>query len=399
MRAEARGYNQFGGKHHETAALRNVLAHGGVVAPHTEQPFTEALLFGIAGGIAAAHAVFTIAYQPCFIPIWRNMGHFALTVADKLRLTIHLSETTSGRLSETALKQFLAGGDPVMVWGDMASMPYHALPAEWVRFFRHVFVVYGYDEDADKIMVADRACVPLTITHTQLHASRSAIGYFKRRLAVIEPPDEVVGLEQAALDGMRVVCQNMIAPHGRRSGLKGLEQWAAMLVGRKSKLAWPQLFTAPALLFDSLQSVYYFGEMRGTGGGAFRQMYADFLDEAAVITARPGLHDVADLYRECAAAWTALAEAALSDDIALLGEARGLIAERTTLYEAHGQAALEQMNRITDQLWEIRTALERNNQPSQPEVDALLANLREHVLRVHRAEQEAVELLALLVGW
>jgi hypothetical protein len=37
------GYKPLGGKHPETAALKNVLAYHGVTALHTGQPFSEAI--------------------------------------------------------------------------------------------------------------------------------------------------------------------------------------------------------------------------------------------------------------------------------------------------------------------------------------------------------------------
>lgn len=397
---QIRNYNQFGGQHHESAALRNILAHWGVTAPHTGQPLSEPLLFGIAGGIAATYYFSSITPQPRFAPIWRNMGNFAEVVCDKLHLTTHVSETSSNKVAERDLKAFLEGGDPVIVWGDMASMPYHALPDEWIRFFRHVFVVYGYDDASDQFMIADRASVPLTITSAELQASRRAIGYFKRRGQVIEPVDEIEGLPAAVISGIRVVCQSIIAPKGAgHSGLNGLQRWADSLVNHRNKRSWPLMLAARGPLFDSLCSIYYFGEMRGTGGGAYRNMYADFLDEAAVITNKPGLHDAAELYRAAAQAWRTLDEAALPDDIAPLAGARSLIAQRTALYEQYGAARLDEMNAITERLWQLRTELDREASPTSPEVDALLANLRDHVLRVHDAEKEAAELLALLVGW
>ncbi len=47
-------YKQFGGKHSETSALKNILAQMNVIAPHTGEPFTEEMLLGIGGGIAGS---------------------------------------------------------------------------------------------------------------------------------------------------------------------------------------------------------------------------------------------------------------------------------------------------------------------------------------------------------
>jgi len=62
------GYKHFGGRQVEAGALKNVLAHLGVVAPHTGQPFGDALLFGIGGGIGLGYFVYASAsYTALFV--------------------------------------------------------------------------------------------------------------------------------------------------------------------------------------------------------------------------------------------------------------------------------------------------------------------------------------------
>lgn len=57
------GYSQFGGAHWETSAIRNVLAHQGVTAPHTRASLSEALLLGLAG-ISVLYFVFEYEGYP-----------------------------------------------------------------------------------------------------------------------------------------------------------------------------------------------------------------------------------------------------------------------------------------------------------------------------------------------
>ena len=45
------GYDYFGGIHPETATVANYLRFLGVTDPATGKPFSEAMLFGIAGGL------------------------------------------------------------------------------------------------------------------------------------------------------------------------------------------------------------------------------------------------------------------------------------------------------------------------------------------------------------
>ena len=54
-------YHQFDGLHWDTGTIRNVLDYQGVKAPHTGKPFTEAMLFGISGGVIAGY--FTFEYK------------------------------------------------------------------------------------------------------------------------------------------------------------------------------------------------------------------------------------------------------------------------------------------------------------------------------------------------
>src|SRR5262245_55501415 len=53
------GYPGFdAGEHHDSTLLARLLEQAGVRAPHTNQPYTEATLTGLAGGIGFMYAVF-----------------------------------------------------------------------------------------------------------------------------------------------------------------------------------------------------------------------------------------------------------------------------------------------------------------------------------------------------
>ncbi|MFP6858952.1 MAG: hypothetical protein VCA73_16860 [Roseibacillus sp.] len=48
-------YNQFDGHHYETGTVHNYLAFTGARAPHTRNPYSEALLLGVSGGIVTGY--------------------------------------------------------------------------------------------------------------------------------------------------------------------------------------------------------------------------------------------------------------------------------------------------------------------------------------------------------
>ncbi len=96
----------------------------------------------------------------------------------------------------------------------------------------------------------------------------------------------------------------------RNFGVPGLAKWADLLTAPRDPKGWPRLLAAPGRQLQLLTWLYDWVETAGTGGGFFRSMYAEFLEEAAGPLGRPGLATLAGSYRELAAAWTTLAETA-----------------------------------------------------------------------------------------
>jgi hypothetical protein len=56
-----KNYQQFNGRHWETGTVCNFYDCRGVKAPHTSQPYSEALFMGVSGGIVMGYFVF--AYE------------------------------------------------------------------------------------------------------------------------------------------------------------------------------------------------------------------------------------------------------------------------------------------------------------------------------------------------
>src|SRR5688572_26966595 len=127
------GFDHFGGVHHATAILRNLLTFVGVRHPQSNEPLSEALCFGISGGIGAGYS---------FCPSIARHGvgsgvnvvgryHSYATDASWYQRAFELLGLRS-RVTETggqgkALQNLLAeltDGRPAIVWCDRASLPY-----------------------------------------------------------------------------------------------------------------------------------------------------------------------------------------------------------------------------------------------------------------------------------
>ena len=393
-----RNYAQFGGRHCETGALRNVLAHYGVAAPHTGKPFSEEMLLGIGGGIGCSYQVFEVEDDAIFFPGCRHGEPKTLMIEEicgRLGLGSSLCETASGARAAADLEAVLCAGRPAPVWVDMALLPYLAIP-EKGHFGGHVIVVYGIDDGSGDVLIADRAARGVRAGAADFAAARASkckpFPPHHKMLEIVEPeePVQVQTLERAVVRGIGDCWRQLLQGPVQNIGLGALEKWAELVVNDKNAKGWPRVFRTPASLYGALASTYTFIEASGTGGGAFRLMYADFLDEAAEVLGQKALRKVAAQYRRCARLWSDVARAALPDDVPDLRAARELLAEKNRIFEAQAEGALERMHAINLELEKI---LARARAAFPGDAARVLGGLSDALVRVHAAELDAVRLL------
>jgi len=146
-------------------------------------------------------------------------------------------------------------------------------------------------------------------------------------------------------------------------------------------------------LYAALTWVVYWIEASGTGGGAFRRMYAGFLDEAAGALGRPELHELASGYRELAAGWTALAEAALPDRVPGLGRARDLLVRKHRLVQERGAEAATEVVAVVRELDALGEELRRDFPLDAGAARVLLEELAERVTGLRAGEEQAATAL------
>src|SRR5262249_22872627 len=149
------GYKHQASKHSETGHLRNILAHHGVVAPHTGEPFTEAMLLGLGGGLDGAYFLCGGCGDGKFLVLGgRRVGvstraEFLETVARRLGATARVQETGGARAAVGNLTAALAAGQPTVVWVALGLVPYHLVAEGTGKGLMYTLLVHGLDEDAD----------------------------------------------------------------------------------------------------------------------------------------------------------------------------------------------------------------------------------------------------------
>ncbi|GAB4579253.1 MAG: hypothetical protein Fur0022_19910 [Anaerolineales bacterium] len=391
-------YNEFKGFHWETGTVRNYYAYRGVKAPHTGEPYSEALLMGISGG--AVMGYFTFAYEghdpQCRI-LTRNTFDPLETMLTRLGVAQHVQHTANPDKGRANLLDTLDSGIPAIVWADYFLLPYTynptALEAMWAML---PILVYGYDEAANTVWIADRAEVPLTATPAELQAARARVKQDKFRILTLDPPNpaKLVSAVQAGIwDCLKIYTEAPLRGPKNNFGLQAYKNWADLLTKPKGRLSWENHFPAGRAMFGALTEIYDTIHFFNGHACAERPLYADFLDEASLILKRPALKTAAEHFRKAARAWETLGLALLPDQVAPFKEARDLMHRRAHLFRTQGNAAIGEIRTLQTRLNALKTQMETDFPLSPAEVVAFRKSLAEQVLHVHDVEKEAVTVL------
>jgi hypothetical protein len=391
----------FPGNIPAATALRVLLAHAGVRDPHTKEPFSEAMVFGIAGGIGIG--VFSFLYEKenfaSFFVAGRHSWQDDLTyfegACDRLGLKPVVKEATGAKAADKQLREALADG-PCIAWVDAAHLPHLALPAMFSGGAYHVITVYRIDDAKGEALIGDRGDEPVTIPLAALAEARGRIKKQKNRLLSLPPSKGTQDLAALVEGGLRACHQGLVKQRMTNFTLEAIRVWGERMHGSKDKEAWERVFTPGKRLWRGLVSIYDFIEHYGTGSGLCRPIFADFLREAGEALKRPKLHSLAEGYAELGRAWSALADAALPDTVPPLRKAKELHARKAELLAA-GDSVEE-----VGALWKEIADLERQAGECFPLSEAQSAALRQalqsRIMALYESEVAAHEAMGQVIS-
>lgn len=392
-------YHQFDGLNWETGPVRNALDYQGIKAPHTGKSLSEALLFGISGGVIAGYFTFEYkGFDPWLHFLTRNTLDPMPTLRDRLGISAQVKQTDNPEKGLKNLTDALDAGKPALVWADMFSLPYNNLKGGDENGAMFPVLVYGYD--GETVHIADRAKVPLTVDADVFAKARARTRSNKHRMMTLDVPnlDKLPGAVEA---GIRTTTAYMLdepplKPMKGKFGLDAFQRWADLL-GSSKKDGWAKAYPG-AKLYSILLTGYRYINLWGSGGNGSRDQYADFLDEAAVILSKQSLKQVAALYRQSATLWGELNTALLPDNIPTFKETRDLMQRQYDLFIAKGGDSLAERADISKRLDAIQTAIKQDFPLNEAETAALRENLRARVLTLGEAERTAVTALREAIG-
>jgi len=279
------------GRHPDTAALTRLLAALGVTDATGGRPLSEAMALGVAGGIGFAYFVFEYEDLTTFYLGGRLNSHVQKQDATEAALTrlgvpFQARRTAGPATAERHLRAALDQGRPAIVTVDPTRLGLRAVP-DWLAGMlpQDVLVEPGDGEP----VLWDLAPAPVPVTWAELAEARAGVRSARHRLVVAEPPAGPVDLAGAAAAGIADTWAGMLDPPMGNFGVPGLAKWARLLTAPRDPKGWPRLLADPGRQSQLLTWLYHWVETADTGGGFFRAMYAEFLEEAAGPLDRPGL--------------------------------------------------------------------------------------------------------------
>ncbi|MCG3039199.1 BtrH N-terminal domain-containing protein [Streptomyces sp. S1A] len=279
----------FVGSHCESTTLVNLLRQRDI-------DLSESFVFGLAGGLSFIYWRTKQMPTP-FVGGRIKPDLLSANLADALNLRLSVHETSSARRAKENLLAELDSGNFVGLKLDRYLLDYST---DDFRFAAHYVACVGYDGDRFAL-VETRPLGLRWASGESLASARKPGGPMssRNRAFTLEPrkgglPD----LGEAARRGIRAAAERFLNPPISNFGFKGMHKVADLM---------PQWLDALESPEDGLPEISTVMEDAGTGGGLFRTMWADFLEETAELTGIGDFHDISESYREVAKRWTEVA--------------------------------------------------------------------------------------------
>ena len=327
------------GIHPPTAALAKILKFKKVNNPYHHEPYSEALLLGIGGGLDVGYILFQFPHLPNpilslgFRNPWNHTRAFLETLTDRLNLAVQFQDFDNEKLAQSALQKTLKNDGLAIVWVDKASLPYHGLPEVLKGYINHQVAVYARDGRLWRLYLDDLSRQPIEIREKTFTGARANLSQNNFLMMVYEGARDlnVQELRGVITQGIRDCATRLTRPL-KTIGISTLETWAEKLTDHHDRMGWPQVFQNQQGLLPVLRMVYESIKLNGTGGFALRKTYADFLHEAAGILSNPAFNAVAGQYLQLANHWSILADNALPSSVPDFDRIKNLLNKK---YEAY----------------------------------------------------------------
>jgi hypothetical protein len=381
-------YDTFGaGQHRISSLLARLLRQAGHVAP-SGQPYTEAMMCGLGGGIGFMYAIFEYQGLPPLITIVAQHHPDPWLPAVLGRLGVDAVEGHSARPAPAmdALRAGLDRGEAVWCTVDRTGLAWHA-GATALSIDPYPVVVAGAHDGT--LLLDDRDPVPHPVAEADFAAAWSRHAKGRHHRVTLDRAGRAVDLPGAIRSAVATTVAHMTGPvlgnnFDVNFGLSGLARFADQLRDTRTRSGWVRRFAEPGAFAWALFRLHECLELEYTAPAATRPLYADFLDEASGVTGRTRWAEAAALFRESGRSWSRLADLA-AETADAEPEVAELAHRRMTVAMTRGRAGADEIRELTGRIAAI----------DAPGPDpALLVELADLVDAARSTEERALAALA-----
>ncbi|EMA52037.1 BtrH N-terminal domain-containing protein [Halococcus thailandensis] len=276
------------GAHCGSASLRNLAAHYG-------WGFDEPLCFGLGAGIGFGY------YEkgPASRTIMGRSSWLESRFFETLAIPFEEGDGEDWEMAWEAVGARVAGGTPVVLFADLYYLDYYGTDT---HFGPHTLVCLG--TEGDDVLLSDSEFetvqrLPIDRLRRAWGSEHGFVGPLSNRWLAVdsERPSPNASIESAARTAISRAAEGMLTDG--ESGAWGTQGVAGIRRFARELPEWTELDDASWSARFAYQNV----ERRGTGGGAFRRLYADFLAQLDFLD-----DSFADRTRAIADDWSALGE-------------------------------------------------------------------------------------------
>ena len=309
MKTMIDNYVSFPGAHCGSVAMRGLLNH------YCDLEIPEAAVFGLGSGAASVY-IKGPDLNPGAMIFGRTMN-MEQDLAANLDIDYRERPEADDDVAWEVVREEVLAGRPTMLSGDIFYLDYREFK---VNFPGHRFVLLGFDDEAQKVSIADRIRPePEICSYGALFTSRNPPKGMSTHNLWGRFHDTTVGreLDEATKRAISVCAKSMlgvpppavkdterpqpISEEGMQAqiGISALRALADDIVGWASRddASWIASYNASCI------------EKFGNGGGNFRRLYADFLVWARELDSRLVPESAPACALEAADGWTEVSNA------------------------------------------------------------------------------------------
>lgn len=310
------GVRAVGGQQPDLASARNLCTNAGINGPDG-QPMSEALAFGLAGGIGFLYGVFEYADGPTMTIVARNRSMpdpFCEPLFARAGARAEIATTSGAKKAATTLDRAIADERPALCTVGSAALPYLGTTESMAGSAPHVVGVVGTDSDG-RLLLDDRSPEPIVIERSVFDRARADYRQAKHRMITIGAVDANhdwhSAIREAVSDGA-VGFDTPPAPQfAANVGVAGLTKFQRLLTDDKDPKGWPRVFGSGRRAAIGLSRLYDCIEHAYTSPAGGRSLYAEFLHGARALVESDGWAEAAGHIEASARSWAKIAEAAV----------------------------------------------------------------------------------------